>query len=128
MTRAMTNVARAGLVVLALGACASRSQIVETRMMQAPARPSNCTLAMVQAEMTSPQFNQTWDILGYVTLTDASSTDPAAEDNRKRVRPHACAMGGTSVGVAVAAATSGGSSIGYIVLRPKQAPAGPSTF
>ncbi len=124
----MTATARAILGLAVLGGCASSNQIVETRMMQAPPRPADCTLAMVQAEMSSPSFNQTWDILGYVTLTDASSTDPAAEDNRKRVRPRACAMGGTSVGVAVAAATSGGSSIGYIVLRPKQAPAGPSTF
>ncbi|CAN5821449.1 hypothetical protein BH11MYX3_BH11MYX3_36230 [soil metagenome] len=114
--------------VLALAACATSAQVTETRTMNAPAREETCTLAMVQADLASPSFNQTWDVLGYVTLSGASSADPAAEDNRKRVRPRACAMGGTSVGVAIAASNAGGSSLSYIVLRPKQAPSGPSTF
>ena len=116
------------LLALALVACAPSSQVTETRMMTALARPATCTLAFVDADSTNPTFTQTWDILGYVTITAASSSDPAAEANRKQVRAHACAMGGTSVGVAIAATNGAGSSIGYIVLRPKQAPTGPQTF
>ena len=114
-------------VAIGVAACAPTT-VTETRMMQAPARPASCTLALVQADLASPTFNQTWDILGYVTLTAPSSSDPAAESNRAEVRPRACAMGGTSVGVAIAAANGAGSSLMYIVLRPKQPPAGPSTF
>ncbi len=125
----MVERAVATLALVTFAACVtSSSQVTETRMLHALSREANCTLAMVQADLASPSFNQTWDILGYVTLSDASSPDPAAEDNRKRVRPRACAMGGTSVGVAIAASTAGGSSLSYIVLRPKQAPSGPSTF
>ena len=115
-------------IALALGACASRSNVTETRMLQAPARETSCTLAFVQVDLTSMTFNQTWDILGYVTLSGPSSPDPLAEDNRKVARPRACAMGGTSIGVAIAASNAAGTSIAYIVLRPKQAHAAPSTF
>jgi hypothetical protein len=115
-------------VLLALAACGPSVQVMETRMMPAPSRGKGCTLAFVQADLTSQDFTRTWDVLGYVTITDAESADPAAESNKKRVRDHACSMGGTSVGVAIAAANSAGSSVGYIVLRPKQAPAGVSTF
>ena len=119
---------KALLAALVLAACAPSVQVTETRMIPAPAREASCTLAFVQAEMSSPQFNATWDVLGYVTLTGADSPDPAAEANKKRVRSHACAMGGTSVGIAIAASNSAGSSIGYIVLRPRLGPANPTTF
>jgi hypothetical protein len=115
-------------IVVALGACVSSSNVTETRMLQAPARETSCTLAFVQVDLTSTTFNQTWDVLGYVTLSSPSSADPLAEDNRKVARPRACAMGGTSIGVAIAASTAGGTSIAYIVLRPKQVHAAPTTF
>jgi hypothetical protein len=115
--------------LLALAACAGPgAQVTETRMMSAPSRGKGCTLAFVQANLASPDFNQTWDTLGYVTISAADSSDPGAEANKKRVRDPACTMGGTSVGVAIAAANGAGASISYIVLRPKQAPAGVSTF
>jgi len=121
------------LLLIALVACGPKSGISETTMIQAPAREASCALQLVQADITQMSFNQTWDVLGYVTLLDHSIQDPAAEENRALVRPRACAMGGTSIAVALNSANTNqlgqsGSGIVYMVLRPKAAPAAPTAF
>lgn len=117
------------LAALVLAGCSS---ISETRMMAATPRPADCSLQLVQADITQIAFNQTWDVLGYVTLGKTHSQDPASEENRHVVRPRACAMGGTAIAVAINAtshsAFATGSALAYMVLRPKQAAAAPTTF
>jgi hypothetical protein len=106
--------------------------ITETRMMSAPPREAGCALELVHADITQVSFNQTWDVLGYVSLVDRGGQDPAAEANRALVRPRACAMGGTSIAVALAStsmtAMGSGSGLVYMVLRPKAPPAAATTF
>lgn len=101
-------------------------------MIVAPAHPPDCPLAFVQADISNPDFNVAWDVMGYVTLSDTGVLDPLAEDNRRMVRPRACAMGGTAIGVAIASANQTamgtGSGIVYIVLRPKSADPHQTTF
>ncbi len=75
--------------VLALSACGPKVGINETRMVFAPSRPANCDLQLVQVDITAFEFNQTWEVLGYVILLDRGMQDPAAEENRKLVRPRA---------------------------------------
>lgn len=123
-----------GLVTIAtIAACGPKLGISETRMIQAPARAPDCALELVQVDITSVEFNRTWDVLGYVSMTDRGAQDPMAEENRALVRPRACKMGGSVVAV-VANATNtnrfGNSASGlmYMVLRPKSAPAAPSAF
>lgn len=107
--------------------------ITETRMMSAPPREAYCKLELVAADITQVSFNQSWDVLGYVSLVDRGGLDPAAEQNREQVRPRACAMGGTSIAVALsstsATAMGTGSGVVYMVLRPKATPGNtPTTF
>jgi len=118
-------------MLLALAACGPA--ISETTMMKAERREANCTLELVQVDITQVSFNQTWDVLGYVTLHDHEAADPVAEENRKLVRPRACAMGGTSIAIAMATTTTApngqqGGGLMYMVLRPKAAVATPSAF
>jgi hypothetical protein len=118
---------------LALAACAPKAGQSDIRMIAAPPREANCKLEMVQVDITAYTFNQKWDVLGYVNLADHGSQDPFAEDNKKLVRPRACAMGGTVVAIAAnATSTNGwnqqGSIISYMVLRPKAWAQGPQAF
>lgn len=119
------------LLVAATGC--GKSAITETRMISAPARAADCELDLVTVDITDLNFNRTWDVLGYVTLSDTSAQDPAAPENRALVRPRACGMGGTSVAVATNATSTGmlgqtGSGVSYMVLRPKAAPAESEQF
>jgi len=118
---------------LALFACGGpKAGINETRMVFAPSLPENCELKLVQVDITAFEFNQTWEVLGYVTLLDRGIQDPAAEENRALVRPRACAMGGNSVAVAMNSASQSamgtGSGIVYMVLRPKSWAQKPEKF
>ena len=112
------------LALLTLSACGPKAGISETRMASAPAREPTCDLDLVSVDITAFSFNQEWEVLGYVTLSDHGVQDPNATENRELVRPRACAMGGTAVAVAVTGmeenrAGRKGSSIAYMVLRPK---------
>jgi hypothetical protein len=119
-------------IAFALVIAAGCSTVSETRMLAAPPREASCALDLVQADITSPAFNQTWDTLGYVTLSKPAAQDPAAEANRSVVRPRACAMGGTAIAVALNSANQTafgtGSSLAFMVLRPKQAALAPTRF
>ena len=99
----------------------------------APARAANCDLQLVQADGTSVDFNQRWDLLGYVSLQNNGLLDPAAPENRALVRPRACAMGGMAVAVAMSSSAQNvfgarGSALVYMVLRPKTWAQKPSQF
>ena len=131
----MKLMTRASVPLLAVGlATGCGPGISESRMVQAPARESNCALELVTVDITSMAFNQTWETLGFVTLSDTGVLDPTAEKNRALVRPRACAMGGTSITVAINATNTNqmgqqGSSLMYMVLRPKSAtPPPPAAF
>ena len=119
------------LAALATG-CGPKVGINETRTMFAPSLPADCPLKLVEVDITSVEFNQTWDVLGYVTLMDTGTQDPAAAGNRALVRPRACAMGGSSVAVAANSASSNmmgtGSGLVYMVLRPKAWKQAPQAF
>lgn len=112
------------LVLASLAACGPKAGISETRMIHAPSREATCQLELVQVDITAVTFNQQWEVLGYVTFVDRGSQDPYAKENRELLRPRACAMGGTSVAIAmngVGQDSMGrqGSGIAYMVLRPK---------
>lgn len=121
-------------IVCALAAaCAPKAGMSEVRMIHAPPREANCKLDMVQVDITAVNFNQQWEVLGYVTMLDRGAQDPFSEDNKRLVRPRACAMGGTSVAIAMNATNTNqfnqqGSGISYMVLRPKAWAQGPQTF
>jgi len=121
------------VVVLALGVGCGKAAITETRIVQAPPRAANCPLELVTVDMTSMTFNQTWETVGFVSLSDRGAQDPNAEENRSLVRPRACAMGGTSIAVAAnstnTTAFGDGSALIYLILRPKPAaPPAPTAF
>lgn len=103
-------------------------------MIHAPAREANCILESVQVDVTQTSFNQTWEVSGYIGLHDRKAQDPMDAQNRALVRPRACAMGGTSIAVTINAMATNqfgrqGSSIMYMVLRPKAAaPPQPTAF
>ncbi|MBA3818020.1 MAG: hypothetical protein H0X17_03965 [Deltaproteobacteria bacterium] len=130
--------ARVAFVVATIAAATAvtacgKAMIGETQLIHAPARSADCQLALVQADITAYSFNQTWEVLGYVTLSDYEAQDPAAAENRALVRPRACRMGGTSIAVTANATTRDalgrtGSGVSYMVLRPKTAAAAPTTF
>jgi hypothetical protein len=104
-------------VVLALVGCASVS-VDETRMVAAPSRPPDCALEYVNDTTTSPAFMQRWQLLGYVAVR-AGQADPLAQATRDMVRPHACAMGGTSVTMMLNSKDLlGGNHLVFAVLRP----------
>lgn len=120
------------VVLFALAACGKES-ISETRMISGTPRGANCNLDLVHVDVTQFSFNSTWDVLGYVTLLDKGTQDPAAPENREIVRPRACNMGGTAVAVAINGMSQNnlgqsGSGLVYMVLRPKTAAAAPTTF
>jgi hypothetical protein len=130
---------RTAFVILALAlataaeGCAPKAGMSEVRMIAAPAREANCQLDMVEADITAVNFNQKWDVLGYVTLMDRGTQDPFSEQNKQLVRPRACAMGGTSVAIGMNATNTNafnqqGSAISYMVLRPKTWAQSPQTF
>jgi len=124
---------RSVLLIAALAACGPKAAISESRMAYAPSLPENCQLELVQVDITAVQFNQQWEVLGYVTLLDTKLQDPAAPENRALVRPRACAMGGSSVAVAMSSAATNqlgqqGSGVVYMVLRPKAWSQGPTKF
>lgn len=102
--------------------------------MHAPPRPADCSLDLVEADITSLSFNQTWDVLGYVTFVDEGSQDPMSEENRELARPRACKMGGTSIAIAMNSTSTNqlgqqGSGVTYMVLRAKaSASAQPTAF
>lgn len=111
-------------IVAALAACGPKAGISETRMVHAPPRDPNCHLELVQVDITSVTFNQQWEVLGYVSFFDRGSQDPFAKENRELLRPRACAMGGTSVAIAMNSTGQNqmgqqGSGVSYMVLRPK---------
>lgn len=109
--------------------CGPKDIISENRMLYAPPREETCALELIQVDMTSITFNQQWDMLGFVSFGDREIQDPYAQENRDLLRPRACAMGGTAVAVVGNASARGmfgyeGSSIVYMVLRPKTAAGG----
>jgi len=121
------------LIALSLAACAPKAGMSEIRMIAAAPREPNCKLEMVEVDITAVEFNQKWDVLGYVTMMDRGQQDPFSEENKQLVRPRACAMGGTSVAIGMNATNTNklnqqGSGISYMVLRPKAWAQGPQAF
>jgi hypothetical protein len=121
------------IVIACSAACGPKAGITETRMIHAPPRDAACKLELVTVDITSVTFNQQWDVLGYVTFLDRGAQDPFAKENRELLRPRACAMGGTSVAIAMNgmgqnAVGQQGSGVAYMVLRPKTWQAGPEAL
>lgn len=121
------------MIALSIAACAPKAGMSEIRMISAAPREPNCKLEMVEVDITAVEFNQKWDVLGYVTMLDKGQQDPFSEENKKLVRPRACAMGGSSVAISINATNTNqfnqqGSGISYMVLRPKAWAQGPQTF
>ena len=121
------------LWMLLLAACSPKAGITEVRMIHAAPRDEGCKLEMVEADITAMTFNQQWEVLGYVTFMDRGSQDPFSEENKALVRPRACAMGGTSVSIAMNATGTGAmnqqaSGITYMVMRPKTWAQKPQAF
>jgi len=110
-------------VVSALLAGCVSEHVTESRMMLASAREPSCELQLVQADMTGIAFGQTWDLLGYVMISNPGVQDPTAAPNRATVRARACAMGGTAIAIAMNVTSAGGGALSYMVLRPKTVPA-----
>ncbi len=113
--------------------CGAKAGISETRMVHAPPREKSCKLELVTVDITSVTFNQQWEVLGYVSFLDRGSQDPYAKENRELLRPRACAMGGTSVAIALNGMGQNslgqqGSGVAYMVLRPNSWQAGPETL
>ena len=120
------------LLIAAPAACGPKAGISETRMIHAPPRQPDCALELVQVDITSPEFNSAWEVLGYITFLDRGSQDPMAQENRDLARPRACDMGGTSIAVAMNATNTDqlgneGSGLVYMVLRPKSSEPPPPT-
>ena len=120
-------------LLLLLAACAPKAGMSETRMIHAPPREADCKLEMVQVDITAVEFNQKWEVLGYVTMVDRGAQDPFSEENKALVRPRACAMGGTSVAIAINSTSTNafnqqGSGLAYMVLRPKSWEQKPQAF
>lgn len=119
---------------LLLAACGPKALITETRMATAPAREPGCALEFVAIDITDVAFGRTWEVLGYVGLADRGVQDPASEENRRLVRPRACAMGGTTLALAASGAATDrfgqtGSGLTFMVLRPRPATtAAPTAF
>lgn len=111
------------LAILGAVACGTKSHISEVRMAYAPPLASDCSVEFVQADMTSPDFNQKWTVLGHIVFGADGVQDPMAHENLELARPRACAMGGTSLAIGVSAvnqtALGSGSTISYMVLKPK---------
>jgi hypothetical protein len=120
------------MLLLAMS-CGSHPLISETRMAYAPSREAGCAVQLVNADPTAISFNQQWEVLGWVLLQKNQQQDPGAEENRRLVRPRACAMAGTAVAVGISATQTNalgqtGSGISYMVLRPKSFTAPPERF
>jgi hypothetical protein len=120
-----------GLVLLS--ACSPKAGISEVRMIHVAPREPGCKLEMVEADITSINFTQQWDVLGYITFADRGQQDPFSEENKQLVRPRACAMGGTSVAIAMNATNTNqlnqqGSGISYMVMRAKSWQNQPQAF
>lgn len=121
------------VVLASFAACGPKAGISETRMVHAPPRDANCKLELVQVDVTAVTFNQQWEVLGYVSFLDRGSQDPYAKENRELLRPRACAMGGTSVAIALNGMGQNsmgqqGSGVAYMVLRPKSWQAAPEAL
>lgn len=104
-------------------ACGGTGYVNETRMSMAPARPASCPIEYQQVDFTAVSFNETWEVLGYVSLGNPGSADPASPKVQAQVRPRACAMGGTVYTLALNSSTQGafggGTAMAFMVLRPK---------
>ena len=121
------------MLLIPLAGCAPTAGMSEVRMIHAPPRETDCKLDMVQVDITAVEFNQKWEVLGYVTMADRGTQDPFSEENKALVRPRACAMGGTSVAIAMNATGTNafnqqGSNLAYMVLRPKTWEQKPQAF
>ena len=122
------GIASMATLVIALAGCAE-TQVTETQLVYAPARARTCEL-----QFLSGTDGVAWEMLGYVVLADHGLEDPSAPANLAAIRAMACELGGTAVTVMtsyVQTTSDGdreGSSIEYLVLRPKPAPRPPIRF
>jgi hypothetical protein len=122
-------IASMAAVVIALAGCAE-TQVSETQLVYAPARARTCELQF----LSGMDGGVDWELLGNVVLADHGLEDPAAPANLAAIRAMACELGGTAVAVMtsyVHTTSDGdrdGSSIDYLVLRPKPAPRPPIRF
>lgn len=121
------------LVAIGLTGCAEMVSV--NRMISAPARPADCDLELVQADMKelSP-MGTTWDMLGIVSVSAGRELDPASDKAKSMIRPKACGLGGTAVALMQSMSASNNMSFGssntiqFAVLRPKQAAQAPTKF
>jgi hypothetical protein len=97
--------------------------VSESRMNAAPARPDDCELEFLHLQMMdmSP-MGGTYEILGHVTVSNFSGTDPMSPENRALIRPRACAMGGEGVTIMLQATNRAGSTTNFTVVRKRPPP------
>jgi hypothetical protein len=102
--------------------------VSEMRMIAAPPRAESCELSAVSPpmeELGGPKA--TWQVLGYVILSESGIQDPMQPEYRAIVGPRACAMGGEAIAITSATSAGGPLSTGgtgtvYMVLRHKPEP------
>jgi hypothetical protein len=110
----------AGALVLLAAAC-SNERVIETRGVEAPARPSDCSIDFITAGPHDVEPGGRYELLGYVTFFEDSIALPSQSDMQARVRGRACAMGGDAMTLwnvdGAGTAKAGHAEIDYAVLR-----------
>lgn len=112
------------LLFLFITGC-STTRVSDSRVLFLEAREPNCALDFRQLDIQELSPMGEWDVVGYVTISEAGDARPGSEEHRKIVRPRACAMGGTAIAImqsttsSAPAALQTSSGIIYAVIRPK---------
>ena len=112
---------RAWFVLLLAAGCTQN--ISETRMKSFPPHAKDCELQVLSG-MPYGGESAVWDLAGVVTVGDLGSPDPFSVENKKIVRPRACAMGGEALSIMASqnsTAVASGSSVSYMVWRKRSA-------
>lgn len=130
----MSLVHRFALVFVVAAVSACGTMVSETRMAQYPSRGDDCALEFVQTTVADLAPGSTWEVVGYVVVSETGVADPFAEKYRALVRPRACAMGGEAVTIMQSSTGGGmagmsGSSVNYAVIKhPSSEAAAPTAF
>lgn len=130
----MSLSSRFALVSVVVASTACGTMVSETRMAQYPSRGEDCSLEFVQTTVADLAPGSTWEVVGYVVVSETGVADPFAEKYRALVRPRACAMGGEAVTIMQSGTGSGmagtqASSVNYAVIkRPATEAAAPTAF
>lgn len=108
--------------LMCLSACAPNVSV--GRFAHRPARTNGCKLDFIRDNVQSITLQNKLQMIGTVTIQDDGIVDPLAPKYRDIVRPQACALGGTAVGLLVSHTNEeplaiDSSSMVYAVFAPK---------